>query len=125
MNDKMCRLCKHPKKLHTGHIVKDTSGTRMIHINCKFVIERTEIDLGVFGVTNAGHTCSCHGFKPNTYLMRGIKRCKAKLKTLDKNLVSDMYEVRNLRKSIRRLKKLIQENPKNLYWWQKEIKINQ
>ena len=118
----MCRLCKHPKKLHTGHMHKDSSGTRMNHINCNFVVKRTEIDLGVFGITDAGHTCSCHGFKPNTYLMRGVKRCKAKLKPLDKTLVRDMYEVSDLRKEIRRLKKLIQENPKNLLWWQKEIR---
>ena len=52
--------------------------------------------------------------------MRGVKRCKAKLKTLDKTLVRDMYEVDDLRKEKRRLKKLIRENPKNLLWWQRE-----
>ena len=122
--DKICRLCGHPKKMHTGHIAKDLAGTRRNHINCNFIVKRTKIDLGAFGITDAGHSCSCHGFKPNTYLMQGIKSMKAKLKTLDKNLVSDMYEIRDLRKHIRRFKKDIQENPKNLLWWQREQSLH-
>ena len=87
---------------------------------CKKKI-RVDDSLGKGNTMPIGHTCSCHGVKPNTYLKKGIKKYQKFLRTLPKT-VDNMYRRKEIQTFIRSSKKAIEENPKNLLWWQLEDK---
>lgn len=116
----LCRVCKHDKKLHGSHIGPDHTGQKIKHISCNFEVKRSKIDLDFFGITSIGHRCSCDGFKHNTSLKRAIKKYQKYLKTLDKNLSVNIYKISEIKKVIRRFRKSIKDNPKNLLHWQLE-----
>ena len=118
---KICRICEHPKKEHTGHIAPDHTGQKINHIGCK-VIMKTEYIKDFLGKGNTmpmNHACSCHGFKPNTYLKQGIKKYLKFLRELPRTS-DNIYKRKEIESTIRRFRKSIKENPKNLLHWQIE-----
>lgn len=121
MTEELCRICKHPKSQHHSHVAPDHTGQNIRHVGCMVVI-KTDIITDFLGKGNdmpIGHTCSCDGFKPNTKLKRAIKKYQTYLRGLPKT-VDNMYKRKEIEKVIRRFKKSIKENPKNLLHWQKE-----
>ena len=117
----VCKVCGHAKDEHKGHIAPDHTGQKINHISCRVIIKREEVDfMGGFGVSSIGHTCSCHGVKPNTSLKNAIKKYEKHLKTLDPNLVKNQYARKELKAIIKRFKQNIKDNPKNLLHWQLE-----
>lgn len=120
MEQQLCRVCGHPKEEHKGHIARDWTGEKTNHISCRIIVKRDSINgMEMFGVTSIGHTCSCHGFKPNTSLKRAIKKYQKFLRGLPRTS-DNIYKRREIEKTIRRFRKDIKENPKNLLHWQLE-----
>ena len=121
-----CKICGHPKSDHGSHIGPDHTGQKIKHIGCKVTVKRTKVDLRDIGISSIGHTCSCHGVKPNTSLKGAIKKYQKYLKELKNQeltadtIRSNIYKIKEIKKVIRRFKKDIKENPKNLLWWQLE-----
>ncbi len=121
-DEKLCRICGHPKSEHHIHIGPDHIESKVKHINCmvRVKVEYISDFLGEGNTMPIGHTCSCHGFKPNTYLNQAIRKYKKYLKTLPIN--ADTYFKRiELKKLIKQFKNDIKENPKNLLHWQLEV----
>lgn len=120
--EKDCRICGHPKSEHHVHVSPDLTGEKIKHVGCMVRMKTDYIEdfLGKGNTMPIGHTCSCHGVKANTYLKSGIKKMLKKLKTLDKSLSVNIYRRKELKKYIKDFRKDINENPKNLLWWQLE-----
>lgn len=114
-----CRVCGHFKEEHRSHIGVDHTGEKVKHVGCRVVVKRSELELPEFGISSVGHTCSCHGFKPNTYLRRAIKKYQKFLRGLPKTS-DNLYKRKEIESAIRRFRKSIKENPENLLEWQKE-----
>lgn len=114
--DQVCQICGHSKSEHHSHIGPSLSGKKIKHVGCVVTMKRTPIDMKEFGITSIGHSCSCHGVKPNTYLKSGIREMMKARK--DKSVGS--YERNELNRNIRRFKQDVKENPKNLLHWQLE-----
>jgi len=120
---KLCRICKHPKDEHHFHIAPDHTGQKIKHIGCRVIVKRSKIVMDEFGISSIGHTCSCDGFKPNTTLKRAIKKYQKFLRGLERTS-NNIYKRKEIEKVIRRFKKSIKENPKNLLHWQIQEKMN-
>jgi hypothetical protein len=118
MTEKLCRICNHPTSKHHSHIGPDWTGQKIKHIGCIVVIKTDYIEdfLGEGNTMPIGHTCSCHGFKPNTDLKRAIKKYQKYLKEHED--LSE-YRVKELKDVIRRFRKDIKDNPENLLHWQR------
>ncbi|MEE9339545.1 MAG: hypothetical protein V3U87_15840 [Methylococcaceae bacterium] len=114
---KLCRVCGHPKDQHGSHIGPDWTGEKIKHVCCRFIVKRSEIDMHEFGISSIGHNCSCDGFKPNTSLKRAIKKYQKFLRGLERTS-ANIYKRREIEKVIRRFRKSIKENPENLLSWQ-------
>jgi hypothetical protein len=116
MSNPICRISHH------SHIGPDHTHQKIKHIGCRVTVKKDKIDfMGDFGISEIGHACSCDGFKPNTSLKRAIKKYQKYLKGLPKD---DLYEIKEIKSVIRRFKKDIKENPKNLLHWQlEELKL--
>jgi len=117
-NEKLCKICGHPKSDHNVHIGPDHTGKKTKHITCYFHVTKTVmIDGGPFGDIATNHCCSCDGFKPNTSTKRAIKKYQKYLKTLPKTS-DNLFKRKEILSKIRSFRKSIKENPKNLLHWQ-------
>jgi len=125
LTKEVCIICNHLKSEHHSHIAPDHTGEKIKHVNCRVVI-KTDVITDFLAKGNdmpIGHTCSCDGFKPNTKLLRAIKKYQKYLRGLPKT-VNNMYKRKEIEKVIRRFKKSIKQNPKNLLYWQlEELKV--
>lgn len=120
----ICKICGHDKKEHRGHIAPDWTGRKVNHISCYFTVKRDDVSgfMSNLGVTSVGHACSCDGFKPNTSLKRAIKKYKKFLKELPQTS-DNLYRRKEVMDAIKRFRKSIRDNPKNLLYWQKESEV--
>ena len=114
-----CKICDHPKSEHKSHIGPDWTGEKIKHIGCRVIVKRDKVDMKEIGITSIGHNCSCHGVKPNTSLKAAIKKYTKYIK--DNKATISPYKVKKLRDTMRRFRKDIKENPKNLLHWQLEL----
>lgn len=113
---KDCRVCGHLKSEHQIYIGPNWIDKKVKHVSCVVIIKRTEVDLSDIGISSIGHRCSCDGFKPNTSLKRAIKKYTKALKERD----FSEYKIKEVKDVIRRFRKDIRDNPKNLLHWQLE-----
>jgi hypothetical protein len=117
---RFCRICNHPKENHTVHIAPDWTGQKTKHVGCNTIVKKEKIDfMKGFGITEMGHACSCDGFKPNTSLRRAIKKYTKFLKD-NPPTADNLYRRKQVKDAMRRFRKSIKENPKNLLHWQLE-----
>jgi len=117
-----CKVCGHLKSEHSVHVAPDHTGQKIKHVGCRVRVKTDYINdfLGQGNTMSIGHTCSCHGVKPNTSLKNAIKKYQKYLKTLDPNLVCNMYRRKEIKEVIKRFKKDVEDNPENKLWWQKQ-----
>jgi len=116
-----CRVCGHLKSEHKGHVAPDWTGQKINHISCRVTVKTDYIEDFLYkgNTMPIGHSCSCHGFKPNTSLKQAIKKYQKFLKTLPKTS-DNLYRIKEVQSAIRRFRKSIKENPDNLLHWQKK-----
>ena len=122
-----CKVCGHPKSEHRSHTHPDWTNRKITSKSCSHHVgESTSIDMGTLGVIPINHQCSCDGYKPNTSLMKAIKKYQKFLRNeTDKRLVKDMYIRKQVLDAIKRFRKSIKENPENKLHWQLKGMISQ